>query len=166
MSNPVTTMADALVTALATLSSSFTGIIVQKMARWEPANLPLFTRYCIIVAPANTPWQERLIGVRTFQYLIWFDLYLLVKNYDELNSSFGVTGTDLGVFELTRATKDLLRASRLGGILDKTYQEPGGPAQYEGSASAGFDSAEYSHVRRVQMRFEGRLEPFCQPISP
>jgi hypothetical protein len=168
MSNPVTDVANALVTELSTLISRYSGLVVQKMV-WNPGKLPAFTQYCIIVAPGSEPWAERTLSVRTFQYKVRFELYLLIKNYDEVNSVFGDTAPNLGIFELVNDVKNLLRISRLGGILAggfKSYEEPAGPLAFEYAASMGFDTSEHSHVRRARLHYEAMAKEISQPITP
>ena len=166
MANDFSLMATRITTELSTLSAIFTNLSVQKMARWEPAKISAFERYAICLCPANTPWDDsRITSVRGFQTTYRFDLYLLVKNYDELNSVYGDTAPNLGIFELVARVKELLRVSTLSGLLDKTYTEVNQPLQFESAASAGFDTGEHSLVRRVQLRYEGRTQPWCQPVT-
>lgn len=166
MPNPYSSLLTALATELATLSSGYTGLAVVKK-RFDPAALPAFDRYLIVVSPAeNEPWTEKIIAVRHFQYVMNVDLFLLVKNFDDVNSLLGETTPNKGLFELVDDVKDLLRTTTLSGTLDKTYSEAAGPLHIEYAATAGFDSGEKAFVRRARLRYKAGLPSFCWPITP
>lgn len=172
MSNPVTSVSDGVVAALTAGLASYTGVVIQP-GLFRPASLPTFERYSVIVAPAARPLGERRIAIAMIQYVVRLDLYVLVKNWEQTTSPlFGTAAPNRGIFELINDVKVVLRASTLGGILDKTYDEPGGdsssPAQGGGDLDfqdsiQGFDGKEHAFVHRARIPYVGRLAPFCHP---
>lgn len=170
MSNIVSSLSSRMVTELAALSSSYAGLTVQR-SLFRPAQLPAFTRYAIIVTPNPRVIEERRDAIATVQYLVRFDLYLLVKNWDESEDPlWGTTAGTLGLFELVEDVKDLLRSSDLNGQLDKTYDEPGGDTNAQGAGPVefqdtiqGFDSAEHAFVHRARIPYLARTIRFCHP---
>jgi hypothetical protein len=81
---------------------------------------------------------------------------------------FGTTTGALGLFELVDDVKDLLRLSDLAGLLDKTYDEPGGDSNKQGAGAVefqdtiqGFDSAEHAFVHRARIPYVALTIPFC-----
>lgn len=162
-----------LVTELQVSLAGYGGLVVSRR-HFKPGKLPTFTRYAIIVSPASRPWDERRLTVSSVQYTFRIDLYLLVVNWDETDDPlFGVTPGRFGLFQMIQDVKDLLRASNLGGLLDKTYDEPagdpqrlgGGGVEFQELASTGFDSAEYTFVHRVRLPYVARLQPECHDRS-
>jgi hypothetical protein len=168
MSNVVSLVTAQLVTELSALTPSYTAILVQR-SLFRPAELPAFTRYAIIVTPSTRVWEERRESVARVQYVLRLDLYLLVKNWDTSSDPlFGTTAGSLGLFELIDDVKDLLRISTLNGLLDKTYDEPGGDSSAHGGGSVefqdtiqGFDSAEHAFVHRAKLPYVALTIPFC-----
>lgn len=169
MSNQYSTMVSRLNSELAAgLAASYAGLIVRSEV-FRPARLPVFTRYCIVISPAQQPWAERRVAAREVQYLFRADLYLLCKNWDESDSLFGVTAGAKGLFEMIEDVKNLLRQSTLSGLLDKTYDEAGGDGQRLGPGGVefgevivpGFDAGEYAFVQRARIPYLGRMIPFC-----
>jgi hypothetical protein len=158
------TMCASLRAELAVLVSTYAGLVVEERV-WDPARLPDFLRYCIIVAPNGRLWTERRISIVQIQYTFHVDLYLLVKNFDEAASVFGVTAGSLGLLQLIEDVKATLRSSTLSGLLDKTYDEPGGDVSFGKVASGGLDSAEHSWAHRALIPYTGRMQPFA-PTRP
>ena len=151
------------------LTPYYDDLLVQR-SLFRPAKLPSFTRYAIIVTPSGRPWDEYRHALLAVQFLFRFELHLMVKNWTESTDDplFGVTPGSLGLFQLIQDTKDLLRLSDLNGLLDKTYDEPGGDARKYGGGGVefqdlvpGFDSAEYPHVMRARMPYLVRSRSFC-----
>lgn len=166
MSNPVSLVSAQMVTELSALSASYTGIVVQR-SLFRPAELPTFTRYAIIITPNARLWEERRDAIATVQYLLRFDLYLLVKNWDTSDSGlWGTTAGNLGLFELIDDVKDLLRISDLNGLLDKTYDEAGGAGvggvDFQDTIQ-GFDSGEHAFVHRAKIPYLAQTARFCHP---
>ncbi len=167
--NQYTAVVNGLVTALATLASSYPALVVRAKL-FKPNDLPDFDRYLIVVSPNGQPWDERRIGIPLIQYVMKVDLFLLVKNFDDTKSLFEAAAAgELGLFQLIDDVKTLLRLSDLGGLIDagnKTYDEPAGPLNFEGSAAVGFDSNEKAFVHRARLVYTARLNPFCHPRLP
>jgi hypothetical protein len=170
MSNVVSLVTSQLVTELSALTSSYAAVAVQR-SLFRPAELPAFTRYAIIVTPNSRVWEERRIAIAMIQYVVRLDLYLLVKNWDTSSDSlFGTTAGSLGIFELIDDVKDLLRISTLNGLIDKTYDEPGGDSSEQGGGAVefqdtiqGFDSGEHAFVHRAKIPYVALTTPFCHP---
>lgn len=170
MSNVVSSVSAQLVTELSALTTSYAGLTVQR-SLFRPAQLPVLGRYAIIVTPNPRVIEERRDAIATVQYLLRFDLYLLVKNWDESGDSlWGTTAGSLGLFELIDDVKDLIRSSDLNGQLDKTYDEPGGDSNAQGAGPVefqdtiqGFDSAEHAFVQRARIPLLLRTIRFCHP---
>jgi hypothetical protein len=166
--NLYTTMIATLASELAALSTDYAGLVVSPMV-FRQAAIPTFARYSIVIAPATRPWDEKRVGIRLVQYIFRADLYLLCKSWDPEKSLFGTATGEKGIFELIKDVKDLLRMSTLGGLLDKTYDEPGGDAmqlgaggvEFEEVAAGGFDSAEHTFIHRAKILYQGRMHPFC-----
>jgi hypothetical protein len=160
-------MATELLDALA---PSYADLIVRR-GLFRPASLPVFSRYAIIVAPNIRPWEERRNAIANIQYVVRLELYLLVKNWEQTDTPlFGDQPGALGLFELVNDTKDLLRISDLDGLLDKTYDEPGGDSAKQGPGALefqdtipGFDGDEYAFVHRARIPYLARTVPFCHP---
>jgi hypothetical protein len=157
---------------LTDLAPSYSGLVVSKR-HFKPDNLPEnFTRYAIIVSPGGRPWDERRTAVREIQYIFRADLFLLVQNFDPDLSLFGTGLSEAdprGLFQMVSDVKDALRLSTLGGILDKTYDEPGGDpsknggggVEFQSLASPAFDTGNYPIVHRARIPFVARTMPFC-----
>lgn len=146
-------------------SPAYTNIVVETRF-FDAGKLPTFEKYCIIISPPqNDAWQEQVISVRTIQYLFGVDIYLLVKNFHDVNSLFGQTSPDFGLFQMISDVKDSLRSNNLNGFLDKTYSEPAGPLAIEYAASAGFDTGEHALIRRARLRFTCRTPGACAAIA-
>lgn len=166
--NVVSAITTQMVTELSALSSTYASIMVQR-GLFRPASLPAFQRYAIIVAPTARPWEEHRVAIASIQYIVRVDLFLLVKNWDQSDDPlFGTTAGALGIFELVNDVKTLLRNSNLAGLLDKTYDEPGGDSAAQGAGGTefqdtiqGFDSGEHPFVHRARIPFLARTEPFC-----
>ncbi len=43
---------------------------------YKEANLPDFERYCIIISPPATPWEEKRIATPQVSFILRADLYL------------------------------------------------------------------------------------------
>lgn len=140
----------------------YTGLLVRRMV-YHPATMPDFTRYAIIVAPPGRPWTERRVSTALVQYSFGVDVYVFVKRFDEEQSVWGVSPPNLGLFQLVDDVKTYLRYTDLSGVLDKTYDEPGGPLEFDAVATAGYDSAEYAFVHRAKIPYVCRVRPFCHP---
>lgn len=172
MANDVSTISSALVTVLATgLAASYSGIVIERRAAFREEALPSFTRYAVIVTPAGRPVREQRHSVGAIQYWMDFDLYALVKNWDDTLSAFGDTTPNRGLFQLVFDTKELLRGNTLSGVLDQTYDEAGGDEQRLGSgpvlygefATRGLQSEEYEFVLRAKIPYRARTQAFCHP---
>ena len=170
MSNVVSTVTAQLVTELSALTTDYAALTVQR-SLFRPAELPAFTRYAIIVTPSSRVWEERRESIARVQYVVRLDLYLLVKNWDTSSDPlFGTIAGSLGVFELINDVKELLRISTLNGLLDKTYDEPGGDSSAHGGGAVefqdtiqGFDSGEHAFVHRAKIPYVALTIPFCHP---
>lgn len=165
------TLTSRLVSELsAGLAANYPGLVVQR-GLFRPAALPAFDRYAIFVAPASRPWDERRIAVPEIQYIMRVDLFLLVKNWEQTDAPlFGTAAGNRGLFEFIQDVKTLLRLSDLSGLLDKTYDEPGGDPSKQGAGGVefqdpigGFDAGEYAFVHRARIPYQARLKPFCHP---
>jgi hypothetical protein len=159
-----------LVTELGALSGYSSVVVSRRIFR--PSSLPAFTRYCIIVSPAPRPWDELRLGAGKIEYVFRVDLYLLVRRWEETdNPLFGTSAGNYGLFQMIEDVKTMLRLSTLGGLLDKTYDEPGGDSTALGSggiefqeiASPGFESDEFSFVHVAKVPYKARTVPFCHP---
>lgn len=171
MANDMDTLTSRLVSELTTgLTGNYANLYVAR-GLFRPAALPTFDRYAIIVSPAPRPWDERRVAVPKIQYTLRVDLYVLVKNWEQTdNPLFGTAAGNRGLFELVNDIKVLLRLSNLSGLLDKTYDEPGGDPSAQGAGGMefqdtipGFDTAEHALVHRVRIPYQARMEPFCHP---
>lgn len=133
---------------------------------WNVRALPVFERFLVWIAPPiSNFWTERRISTKEVQYVLRADIFLLVKNYDEELSLHGADAPDLGVFQLTSDVKDLLRATNLGGLLSRTYNETVGDVPFETGAVPGFDTGPRNWVHRVKVPYVAETEPFCFPPS-
>ncbi len=131
---------------------------------WNPRTLEPFERYCVFVAPPTVnPWSERRISTKEVAYILIAEIYLLVKNFDEVASLYGDTAPDLGVWQLFSDTKDILRATDLGGLLDRTYNETMGGSRFETGASGGFDTGGWGWVHRAMLAYTAQTTGFCFP---
>lgn len=172
MANDYTTMTTRLVSELSSgLAASYSGVVVEAR-HWDPRKLPAFTRYAIIVAPDQTPVEERRLAVNKVQYILRAQLYVLVKNWDESTfpepALYGTTAGSLGLFELVKDVKDLLRASDLSGLLDKTYDEAAGDSRSPGQGAGpvgygvpGFAADEHQMTYPARVPYIARTIPFC-----
>jgi hypothetical protein len=173
MANDYSTLTERLVTELSSaLGGSYGGLVVERR-NWDPARLPDFSRYAIIVSPDQRPVTERRIAVPQIQYLMRVHLYLLVRNWEDSfpePALWGTTAGSLGLFELVKDVKDLLRLSNLGGLLDKTYDEAAGDAQSPGQGGGsveygtlipGFTASEYALLYPARIPYLARINPFC-----
>lgn len=167
--NEYSTMITRLVSELGSgLAASYAALTVQA-GLFRPASFPEFTRYAVIVSPTARPWDEHRHSVGAIQYIFRADLTALVKNWDASSDSlFGTTAGALGVFELAKDIKELLRVSDLSGLLDKTYDEPGGDSRRLGPGGMefedliqGFDSGEHAFVHRIRIPYLARTRSFC-----
>ena len=169
--NAMSQVTEQMVTELsAGLAASYTGLMVQR-GLFRPASLPTFTRYAIIITPSARPVEERRNSIAEIQYVLRLDIYALVKNWEETDDPlFGTTTGEFGLFELVEDIKDLLRLSNLNGLLDKTYDEPGGDSSKEGPGPVefeeiiqGFDSGEHAFTHRARIPYLARTIGFCHP---
>lgn len=165
--NDYSVMTGQMVTELQVLSAMYSNLVVKRQI-FKPEQLPAFDRYAIIVSPPpSTIWQEERVATPELMNILKVDLFLLVKNYDETNSLFGVIPPDLGLFQLISDVKELLRLTNLAGMLFKTYDEPAGPGSagvsFETGATLALDSAEYSFVHRAKLPFTGKIKAYCYP---
>lgn len=166
--NVVSSITSRMVTELGALTTSYALLMVQR-SLFRPASLPAFSRYAIIIAPSTRPLEERRNAIANIQYVVRLDLFLLVKNWDLTDDPlFGTTAGALGLFELVDDVKDLLRLSDLNGLLDKTYDEPGGDSNKQGAGAVefqdtiqGFDSGEHAFVHRARIPYVALSIPFC-----
>lgn len=140
--------------------------LVVQFGVWKPRALPAFERYLVHIAPPlNDVWTERRISTKEVQYVLRADVYLLVKNYSEEMSLLGADAPDLGVFQLIADVKDLLRATNLGGLLSRTYDETVGNVAFDSGAAQGFETGPRSWVHRARVPYTAETEPFCWPPS-
>lgn len=172
MANDYTTMTLTLVSELSSgLAASYAGLVVRPQ-HWDPRKLPAFTRYAVIVAPDSRPVEERRLAVNNIQYIQRAQLYVLVKNWDETTypepALYGTAVGLLGLFEFVKDVKNLLRASDLGGLLDKTYDEAAGDARSPGQGAGaveyqppGFAADEHLMLYAMRVPYIARMKPFC-----
>jgi hypothetical protein len=173
MANDYSTLTERLVAELLSgLAASYAGLVVQRR-NWEPARLPDFSRYAIVVSPDPRPVTERRIAVPQIQYIMRAQVYLLVKNWEDTipePALWGTTAGSLGLFEFVKDVKNLLRASDLSGLLDKTYDEAAGDAQSPGQGGGsveygtlipGFTANEYALLYPARIPYLARIKPFC-----
>ncbi len=171
--NSYSAVAAALASTLTTaLTTAYSGLVVSKR-HFRADNLPTnFTRYGLIVSPASRPWDERRTAIREIQYIYKIDLFLLVQNFDPDLSLFGTGSSESdppGLFQMIDDVKNALRTNTLGGLLDKTYDEPGGDpsknggggVEFQNVATPGLDTGTYALVHRARIPFVGRVMPFC-----
>ncbi|CAN5608099.1 hypothetical protein BH24ACT15_BH24ACT15_34860 [soil metagenome] len=131
---------------------------------WKPGALQPFERYLVFVAPATAdPWSERRISTKEVAYVFRSEIFLLVKNYDDVHAIFGDTAPDLGVFQLMHDVKALLRSTDLGGLLDRTYRETEGGSGFDTGAMTGFDSGTHGWVHRAKLVYVAQTHAFCHP---
>jgi hypothetical protein len=147
---------------LAGLAALYAGLVVERRV-FKANALPTFDRYAIIISPNGVPWEERVVSVRTTQFIYKADLYLLVKAFNEELSLFGTSAPDRGIFEFLKDTKALVRGTNLSGLLDKTYEEPATPSQFEWSAANAFESGEKTFIHRIRQVVTVRTTPTCHP---
>jgi hypothetical protein len=168
MANQYSQLTSELATALEGLKLhpyGWPSTLVISRRMYKEAQLPDFTRYCIIISPPGNPWEERRMAVPKVHFFFHVDLYLLVKNYDETSALFGESLPDLGLFQLVNDVKVLLRIDDLGGMLTrstKSYDEPGGPLNFH-YFTGGFDSGEKSFVFRAKQPYVTELPQDCHP---
>lgn len=165
--NPYSVLSDRLVARLRAGLTTYANLVVERR-QFRPDNLPTFTRYCIIVSPTEAPWAEQRTAVREVQDLLRLNIYVLVTNFDDTLAVFGTTAPNLGLFELVKDIKEVLRTETFDGLLDKTYDEAGGdprtgggPIHYGTMAVAGFDAGEHSFIYRARIPYLGRIQPHC-----
>lgn len=131
---------------------------------WKPVDLLPFERYLVFVAPpTSNPWTERRISTKELAFLLTAQIFLLVKNYDETLSVYGDTPPNLGVFQLLNDVKNVLRATDLGGLVDRTYNETAGGSSFETGAAGGFDSQRHGWVHRAALTYTVQTQAFCFP---
>lgn len=174
MANDYTTMTVRLVTELAAgLASAYANLVVEPR-HWDPRKLPAFARYAIVVSPDRQPIAERRLAVNKVQEVMRAQVYVLVKNWDETAmpepALFGTVDGDLGLFEMVKDVKNLLRASDLSGLLDKMYDEAAGDAQSPGQGAGpveyqpvGFAAEEHQMAYVARVPYLARIQPFCHP---
>jgi hypothetical protein len=173
MANDYATLTERLVTELSSaLAGTYGGLVVERR-NWDPARLPAFDRYAIIVSPDQRPVTERRTAVASIQYLLRAHLYMLVRNWEDTfpePALWGTTAGELGLFELVKDVKDHLRLSDLGGLLDKTYDEAAGDAQSPGQGGGsveygtlipGFTASEYALLYPARIPYLARTKSFC-----
>jgi hypothetical protein len=173
--NPYSTLTAKLVTALQTLSTPYTGLVVRRQV-YTPNDLPPdFSTWMILVTPSQSPWAERRLATASIQYVMSVDLYLFRANSDEGTLGDTLWGTDAdparGLFQFIEDVKVLLRDSDLDGFLVKTHDEPGGdPAKLGagavtfGAAVPGYDgNAKFPFAHRARIPYRAQLQPFCHP---
>jgi len=171
--NPYSTLLLALTGALEELSASgnpgcgYVGLVVQTGV-FRPHTLPDFEKYCVFLSIPSRPWEERRVATRTIQDVLRVDMNLLVKNDSEADSLLGSTDGRMGLFQFVKDAKDHLRTHTLNGLLDKTYDEPGGDAGTGGgggidfeNVQQGLESGGHDFVHRARMTFVGRMQPYC-----
>ena len=171
MANDYVTVTMRLVEELRTIAG-YSGLIVEAR-NWAPGRLPDFARYAIVVSPDLRPIDERRLGINLIQYVLRASIFVLVKNWADVipePALYGTTPGSLGLFELVKDVKDLLRMSDLGGLLDKTYDEAAGDARSPGQGGGsveygtlipGFTSAEYALLYPARIPYVARTKPFC-----
>jgi hypothetical protein len=144
------------------------GTLVVARRLFRPDALPTFTRYCLIVSPPGSPWEEQRTAVREVQDKIRLDIFALVSNFHDTHALFGTVAPYLGLFQLVHDTKEVLRLATFDGLLDKTYDEAagdarlgGGPVAFQTLATPGFDAGEHSFIYRARIPYLGRLQPRC-----
>lgn len=147
---------------LSVLATGYPDLVVNERV-FRPNTLPQFDRYCILVSPSARPWVERRVSIQTLQYTLTLDLHLLVRNFDERESLYGAVDGSLGLFQMVDDVKAALRSTDLSGLLDKTFDEPGGDVSFSGGSWSGLDTAEHTWVHRALIPYSGRLQPFCPP---
>lgn len=131
---------------------------------WKPRELTPFERYLVYIAPPLTnPWVERRISTKEMAYVLTAEVYLLVQNFDEVDSVFGETAPNLGVFQFINDVKGILRDTDLGGLLDRTYNETAGGSRFESGAASGFDTGGHGWVHRAMLTYTVQTTPFCPP---
>lgn len=159
-----------LVTELSAISGYSSVVVSRRIFR--PSGLPAFPRYCIIVSPAPRPWDEQRLGAGKIGNIFRIDLYLLVRRWEESDHPlFGTSAGNLGLFQMIEDVKVMLRLSTLGGLLDKTYDEPGGDSaalgaggiEFQEIASPGFENDEFQFVHVAKVPYKARTVPFCHP---
>lgn len=165
MANPYTEFSSGLVTVLqAGLSPLYSGIATRK-GIWKPRNLLPFDRYLVFVAPVlQDPVREvRVQSTKRVNEILKADIFLLVKNYDEEQSVYGDTAPNLGVWQLYKDTKDILRNTDLNGLVERNYREVEGGSAFETGASGGFDSGGHGWVHRIRLTYTAYMFSFCHP---
>lgn len=165
--NPVSVLSNRLAAFLPSRLEHYAGLVVAERL-FHPANLPAFSRYCLIISPSQNLWTEERHGIRQVQDVIRLDLYALVQNFHATNALYGTVAPHLGLFELVSDIKAALRTETFDGLLDKTFDEAGGdarrgggPVQYHTMATSGFDAGEHSFIYRSRIPFLGRMQPYC-----
>lgn len=158
-------IAVAALAELATaLSAGYAGLSLTK-GLFRPGWLPAFQTYAIVLSPQPVPWTERTIGVRYFQRIYRFDLFLLCKVTDEDLHLWGeASDPTKGIFQLVQDVKDTLRGNALGVLLDRTYEEVNGDVAFDQAAAPGFESGEKVLVYRAKVPYVVRTRPFCWPL--
>lgn len=166
MSNPYSQLSERLVSVLQTdmTTLGWTPLETRK-GIWKPGSLQPWERYLVYVAP---PLQNPVTEVRDSRlvyYVLRADVFLLVKNFseDEGLSVYGETLPDAGVFQMLFDAKTVLRATNLGGLVDRTYSETLGGSQFETGAATGFDTGTFGWVHRARIQYTAQTVPFCYP---
>lgn len=168
MANPYSAFYATLTTTLtAELAANYTNI-EGRMGIWNPARLLPFERYLVFIAPPTQDLvrEVRLQSSKLVNEILKADVYLLVKNYDEGPSDlsiFGDTAPNLGVLQLLKDTKDILRNTDLGGTIERNYREVEGGSSFETGATGGFDSGGHGWVHRARLTYTAMLPAFCHP---
>lgn len=170
--NDYSQMTAALVSELAVALPvlGYTNPLVERRL-FRPPAIPPFERYAVIVSPHPRPWEEDRHANLALQYWMTCDLYLLVKDYDDTeNPLFGATPPDLGIFQFIHDVKEALRVTDLGGLIQKTYDEPAGDSRrglgaggvdFQELASPIGDAAEHAFVHRAKLPYKARMRSFC-----
>lgn len=168
MSSKYVTLCSTIKADLTTaLAASYAGIVVDTRL-FKADRLPDLsgTNYAIIVSPPPVILEERKVSTRSIQLVYFVNLFLLVKNFDEVNALFGVTPGALGIAQLVEDVKTAIYTSinsgALNALLSESLSELGQKVQFDSSALPAFDSGEYPFVYRALQPFMGgEKNPTC-----
>ena len=132
---------------------------------WLPRDLPVFDRYMVWVAPPviDPVTERRHQSSKLVNYILRADIYLLVKNFDEDQSVWGDVAPNHGVFQLQQDTREILRNTDLGGLVERTYRETEGGSSFETGVAGGFDTGSREWVHRLRLTYTAQTHPFCHP---
>lgn len=132
---------------------------------WNPRTLLPWDRYLIFLAipTANPSNESRIQSSKLVTETLRTNVVLLVKNYDETNSVLGDTAPNLGVFQMLKDAKTVLRDTDLDGLVERTYREVEGGTAFETGVSGGFESQAHGWVHRLSFIYTAAMFPFCHP---